>query len=328
MLKRYKTSNSDYDFDDYFLHNYKSCLNYRKLSRIEEINYIKKSKLSFYDDASDKEKELYLKYYKEMFPNDIISDEKSLNRAIENSQRYRDEFIRNNQRLILKIALGYVKSCYFLTFMDLVNEGNIGMLMALKGFDVDSGNKFSTYAVFWIKRYMSDAKIKTDKTIKVSAKMYRELKVLNRLEWELYDKLQRVPTIEELANYSGLSFKKTKELVDYYINKERLQSLDKPVDEESEDLIGDYVESSEEDFTIQLHNKLLLEDCFDYLENELSSTHLNILKKHYGFENGTKYSYAKIAEELDMDFNVVQKYDRENIKLLQRKNLFYDKRGL
>ena len=328
MLDRYKSNNSDYDLNDCFLHDYYNWIDYRKFSRSEEINYIKKSKLSFYDYVSDEEKELYLKYYKEMFPNVIINDEKSLNSAIENSQKYRDEFIRNNQRLILKIAFGYVKNCYFLSFMDLVNEGNIGMLLALQKFDVESGNKFSTYAVFWIKRYMGEEKIKSDKAIRVPAKMYRDLKVLKRVEGELYNKLQRFPTAEELANYSGFSLERTNKLLDYFINKAKLQSLDKPVDEDGDDLIGNYVESNEDDFTIQLHNKLFFDDCFDYLEKKLSSTHLTILMMHYGFSDGINYSYAKIAEELGMSYSEVKKHDDENIKLLRRKSLFYDKRGL
>ena len=324
MLNRYKTDDSYYSMDNVFLRNYRECLSYKKLSKKEQMDFIKKTKLSFYDDVSDSEKQLFINYYREMFPNfeeehGNLNDEKVLDMAIENSKQWRDKFIENNQRLVLKIALGHVKKCYFLTLMELINEGNLGMIEALKRFDVESGNMFSTYAEFWIKQCMGNARIKTDKTIRVSAQMNRDLKSLYNLEGELYDILNRRPTLKELANYSGFTLDYVNRLADYFINKLKLQSLEKPIDDGSGDLIGDYVESGDEDFTIQLHNKMILEDIFNSLDGELSSLQMEILKKHYGFDDGFPYSYEDIAKQLDMETAKVKKINNNSIKTLRKK---------
>ena len=261
MVKRHMSD----DYRDEFFADYRKTLKYKKLSTKEELDFIKKTKLSFYDDVPSEEKDKYLEYYMEMFPKfkeEYLNnpDEKLLDLAIENSKNWRDRFLENTQAMVLKIAFGYLKNCHFLSIVDLISEGNIGMLIALRKFDVEMGNRFSTYAALWIKRYIGDVILRDDKTIRMSNHQQANLAKLNRVERQLYFSLERVPTIEELAEHSGLSINQVEMLREYYINKRVPESLDMPFTEEAEETIGDFVVSLEDNFTNQVENNILFSE--------------------------------------------------------------------
>ena len=314
----------DFDFNNQFLYDYVNKYKYRRLSKQEEIDYIKKAKLSFYDDVTDDEKAKYLEYYMEMFPKfkekyEKTQDEKLLDLAIENSKYYRDKFLENNQRLVLRVISRYKNKCNFLSLMDLFDEGNIGMFIALKRFDIEKEVKFSTYAVFWIKQIINNARLKYDRMIRIPVQQDNNLKMLNRVERELYFSLERTPTVNELANYSGLPVKRVEMLKDYYYNKEMLQSLDMPFWGDDVETVGDFVQSNERDFTVQVENEVIVSECIDYLKSKLSPEHVEALLKRYGLEDGVDHSYNNVANQMGIPLKRVKKLDYDNMKVLRKK---------
>ena len=323
-MGRYRTNTCDYNLDNPFLKDYAKSFNHRVMSRIEEEDYIKKAKLSFYDDVNDEEKAKYLEYYMEKFPKfrkkyEKSFDEELLNLAIDNSKNYRDAFLLENQSLVLKYALMYIKKCRFLSLMDLIDEGNIGMLIALKKFDVERGFKFSTYATNWIKQCMNKEIIDHDKTIRIPTEQQSNLNKLNNAERELYATLEREPNSLELANASGLSLKRVEKLRDYYENKEVPYSLDMPYKGDDVETMGDFVESKELDFAEQVDNRILFDECLDYLKSKFTPEHIAVLMKHYGFEDGVAYSLRSIAKVLKLSSSTVRRIDDECVKALRIK---------
>jgi RNA polymerase primary sigma factor len=148
-------------------------------------------------------------YLREINETPLLSadDEKDLARKIENGDNAaRDRMVRANLRLVVNIARGYTGKG--LGLQDLIEEGNLGLLRAVEGFDPNMNTRFSTYASYWIKQSIKRALVNTAKTIRIPAYMVELLAKWRRATAKLQDELDRAPTHEEVAKYLGLPKKK------------------------------------------------------------------------------------------------------------------------
>lgn len=291
--------------DDVFYDFYKN-LDYKRLSNKEERRYIKRAKLSFYDEVDDYKKELFLYYYISEFPNfngkysvaTVDEKEKLVDEAISNSLIWRDKFIENNQRLVLFVAkeyMNYTRDSF--TLMDMIQEGNFGLMSAIETFDLDRETRFSTYAIKLIRQSIVDGLARYDKKIRIPVYLYSKINILNGIINQCIDNNEVFPSYEELSEKLDLSLDITESLVDYVQKAYHMSSLDMPVGEKGDLTLGDYVESNDSDFTIEVEKKVMNDLLLDIIDDSsLSSYYKNVIKLRYGIIGGRAHSLEEIGK--------------------------------
>lgn len=172
-----------------------------------------------------------------------FEEEQELGKRIaEGDEVARNRLIESNLRLVVSIAKKYI-SRTSIPFLDLIQEGNIGLVHAVEKFDYKRGLKFSTYATYWIKQAISKAIATNSRTIRIPTHIIEALSKMNAATRELFQELKREPTIAEIALYMGESEKKVKELS--AIVKEPI-SMESTIGDDEESSIGDLVADDEE----------------------------------------------------------------------------------
>ncbi len=285
-----------------FVHDRLSDLPYQKLSRQEEVDFIKKTRLSYYHSVDDETKQLYLDYYMEMFPRfrksweeaDEKKKERLLEKAIQNSLYYRNKFIENNLRLVLSVAKHYVGAD---EIEPLYQEGVLGMMRALEKFDLTKGFRFSTYATLWIRqaitRYISDY----SSTIRVPVHRRDQISRMERFENILTTKFGRAPTKEELAEVLEIDSDQL-----YEIQKSqsflRPTSLSSPIGEDEDTTLEDFVPNGEEEIALNVESNMMRKAFRDVIENDLklSEREKKVLFMRFGFYDGHPYTLDEIGK--------------------------------
>ncbi len=264
---------------------------------------------SYLDDISDDSVRLYLR---EIGKIPLLNPEEELKLAKEvqaGSRGAKDKMAEANMRLVVSIAKRY--SGRGLDFLDLIQEGNTGLLRAVEKFDPDKGFKFSTYATWWIRQAITRAIADQARTIRIPVHMVETINKLLRTQRRMTQELNREPTIDELAKELEMEPEK----IEYVMKiKQDITSLDANVrDDDDESVLGDFIEdedaqSPEDAATIQL----LKEQVKDML-GVLSEREQKILKMRFGLDDGKSHT----LEEVGQEFSVT----RERIRQIEAKAL-------
>jgi RNA polymerase primary sigma factor len=216
----------------------------------------------------------------------------------------RDKMIRSNLRLVVKIAHDY--SNLGLPLLDLISEGNIGLMKAVERFDPEKGGKLSTYAAWWIKQSIKRALANQGKTIRLPVHLVDKISRLKRTALQMSEELGREPTSEELAERMGITLKK---LVQLRTVSTRPASLDAPIGDEDStefiEIVGD--KDAPTPFEV-LREKLLRYDINRFL-NHLDEREAEIIRLRFGLD-GEK---PRTLEEVGEVFNVT----RERVRQIQ-----------
>lgn len=250
-------------------------------------------------------------YMREMGQFSMLSADEEIklaNRIAEGDQSAKNELVEANLRLVVSLARHY-QGCG-LSYQDLIQEGNIGLIKAAEKFDVSKGFRFSTYASWWIKQALSRAIADQSRTIRIPVHMTENINKFKKTERELLSQLNREPKIKEIADAMGISEKQAKEIQSYIVEP---TSLDIQVGDDDDTTIGSFIEDTH---FINPENAYIKEsngDVVNAVLDTLSDREANILRLRFGI-GGKK---AMTLEEVGKEYGLT----RERIRQIEAKAL-------
>lgn len=232
-----------------------------------------------------------------------------LEALIEDGQLAREHLIKANTRLVVSIAKRYIGRG--VPFLDLIQEGNLGLMKAVEKFDHTRGFRFSTYATWWIRQTITRAIADQGRTIRVPVHMVDRIRQLYKTSHEMEQKLGRAPNTEELAQ----AINATPQKVDWMLRVSWLPlSLDSPINEEEEDSeLGMFVEDDITPTPIQSTYSKLLSEKIEEVLDTLPPREARILRLRFGLENGRTYTLEEVGEKFGLT--------RERIRQIESKAL-------
>ena len=224
----------------------------------------------------------------------------------------RGHLIRSNSRLVISVAKKYIGRG--VPFLDLIQEGNIGLIRATNKFDYKRGHKFSTYATWWIRQAVTRAIADQSRTIRVPVHMGDQINKLLRVSHQLTQRLGRDPTPEELAAELEIPVRKVEQMLDV---ARRPLSLEMPTDDEGESTLGDFVEDTESLAPPDEVSTAMLRDTLLEILADLPPREVKILQMRYGLLDGQTYTLEEVGKKLGVTRERVRQIEAQALSRLR-----------
>ncbi|MGD2145761.1 MAG: sigma-70 family RNA polymerase sigma factor [Anaerolineae bacterium] len=216
-----------------------------------------------------------------------------LQAIVQDGLEAREHLVRANSRLVVSVAKKYMGRG--VPFVDLIQEGNIGLIRAARKFDHTLGNKFSTYATWWIRQAVTRAIADQSRTIRIPVHMGDQINKLLRTTHRLTQELGREPSPDEMADALDLATDKVENMLQV---ARRPLSLELPIDDEGESELGDFIENDEAVAPAEVVSSAILRDLLRDVLEDLPPREVRILQMRYGLIDGKTYTLEEVGQKL------------------------------
>jgi RNA polymerase primary sigma factor len=235
-----------------------------------------------------------------------------LQALIEDGWAAREHLITANSRLVISVAKKYMGRG--VPFLDLIQEGNIGLIRAAKKFDYRRGHKFSTYATWWIRQAVTRAIADQGRTIRVPVHMGDQINKLLRVQHQLTQRLGRDPSVEELAGALDVTPQKVENMIQV---ARRPLSLETPTDDEEDSVLGDFIQDEEVPAPDETATYNLLREHLDAVLNGLPPREVRILQLRYGLLDGQAYTLEEVGRKMGVTRERVRQIEAQALSRLR-----------
>ena len=265
------------------------------LKEVEDLKLDEITDTSFEGISVDDPVRMYLR---EIGKIPLLSYEKELElakRILDNDEEAKQELAEANLRLVVSIAKKYVGRG--MLFLDLIQEGNMGLIKAVEKFDYTKGFKFSTYATWWIRQAITRAIADQARTIRIPVHMVETINRLIRTSRHLLQQLGREPSPEEIAQEMDLPVEKVMEI--QKIAQDPV-SLETPIGEEDDSHLGDFIQDEDSPAPHDAASYTLLREQLEEVMNTLTPREAKVLKLRFGLEDGKARTLEEVGKEIDV----------------------------
>jgi len=235
---------------------------------------------------------------------------------IEDGWAAREHLITANSRLVISVAKKYMGRG--VPFLDLIQEGNIGLIRAAKKFDYRRGHKFSTYATWWIRQAVTRAIADQGRTIRVPVHMGDQINKLLRIQHQLTQRLGRDPTVEELADALEIHPQKIENMIQV---ARRPLSLELPTDDEEDSVLGDFIKDEEVSAPDDSATYNLLREHLDLVLEGLPPREVRILQLRYGLTDGQAYTLEEVGRKMGVTRERVRQIEAQALSRLRHPSI-------
>lgn len=239
------------------------------------------------------------------------------------NRRAKERLIEGNQRLVITLAKRYQR--WGMEFLDLIEEGNLGLLRALEKFNPRKGNRFSTYAAYWIDQSIRRAMDTQSKTIRIPPHAWEGLRRWVKQWDKLRGQLGRSPTMTEMASHLGLSPREMKSILELNELTKNLGSLDAPINLEENLYLKDVIPDGEKNSPEHIISLLRFNDDLSTVVNQLTSKEKAVVQMRFGLNDGRRLTLDEVGKRFRLSRERIRQIEQKALLRLRR---FAQRKGL
>lgn len=244
-----------------------------------------------------------------------------LQKMVQDGQAAREHLGRANTRLVVSIAKRYMGQG--LPFPDLIQEGNVGLMRAVDKYDYKRGNRFSTYATWWIRQAITRALAQKTRTIRIPLHMTERIRQMYRTAQTLEQNLGRRPTPEEIAFEMDLPTDSVRSMMDA---SQHAIALERPVGDDGDSEFGDFIEDQDSPSPVEAATQHLLQETIEEVLAELTPRQSHILRLRFGLGGGEPHTLEEIANKFGLSRERIRQLEKEALRRLRHPRLAHNLR--
>jgi RNA polymerase primary sigma factor len=244
-----------------------------------------------------------------------------MQRLVADGQLCREHLGRANTRLVVSIAKRYMGQG--LPFPDLIQEGNVGLMRAVDKYDYRRGNRFSTYATWWIRQAITRALAQKTRTIRIPLHMTERIRQMYRIAQNIEQEMGRRPTPEEIADEMDLPIDTVRGMMDA---SQHAIALERPVGDDGDSEFGDFIEDQDTPSPVESATQHLLQETIEEVLGELTPRQSHILRLRFGLGGGEPHTLEEIANKFGLSRERIRQLEKEALRRLRHPRLAHNLR--